>query len=138
MADKNNDKLSPFDFVKSISHTKVNLIRDVDHGDLNEKEYVPFIVNKALSAFPDTILYANAVNMNWELDKLLQYEYLLNIVRKNKRYSTWNKKTKNDDIELIMKTYGFSHNKAKIALSLLSKEQINSLNKKQEQGGLKK
>lgn len=129
---------NPFDFVKSINQTKVNLIREDDNPERMAAEYTPFIVNKALSYYPDTIQYANFVNMNFELDNLLQYEYLLNIVRKSKRYSSWIKKTKNDDVEVIMRTYGFSVKKAKIALSLLSKENIVSLYKKQEQGGLKK
>jgi hypothetical protein len=67
--------MSPFEFVDSIMVTKIDLM-DADPNC--EKEYVPFIVNRHLSYFPDTVLYADDLNRSTGLDKKMQYDYLLN------------------------------------------------------------
>lgn len=123
--------MNPFDFVNAISKSKENLIVD----STTEKEYNPFIVNKALSYFPDTVMYANEMNINNHLDNKLQFDYLLNSIRPLKRWSKWFKKEKNDDIQVIQQYYGFGYQKAKTALKILSKEQLDIIKKKQEKGG---
>jgi hypothetical protein len=129
---------NPFDFINSITYSKKNLIDESESPELMEKEYAPWMVNKGLSYFVDTILHANEMNQFHLLDKKLQYDYLINIIRPKKRFSKWAKKAQNDDIDIVKETYGYSQKKAEIALSLLSKAQINSLKQKQEKGGLKK
>jgi len=129
---------NPFDFINSITYSKKNLIDESESPELMEKEYAPWVVNKGLSYFVDTILHANEMNQFHLLDKKLQYDYLINIIRPKKRFSKWAKKAQNDDIDIVKETYGYSQKKAEIALSLLSKAQINSLKQKQEKGGLKK
>lgn len=107
-----------------------------ENDELAEKSYTPFIVNKALSYFPDTILYANEVNRLAHIDNKLQYSYLLNSIRPAKRFSKWAKKEDSDDLEVIKEYYGYSNEKAYQALSILSKDQLNHIKKQLEQGGI--
>ena len=126
-----NNSISPFDYVKSINDTKENLITD----DWSEDQYNAFIVNKALSFTPDTIIYANEMNSRPHLEKVLQYQFLINIVRKKKRFSKWIKKEKIEAIDIIKEYYGYNTDKAKQAVSILSKEQIDEIKSKLYKGG---
>jgi hypothetical protein len=128
--------MNPFDFVNSINQTKVDMMTGTENDELAEKGYVPFIVNKALSYFPDTLLYANEVNQLAHLDNKLQYQYLLNSIRPSKRFSKWAKKEDSDDLEVVKEYYGYSNEKAYQALSILSKDQLNHIKKQLEQGGI--
>jgi hypothetical protein len=118
---------SPFDWINSINYTKENLLESRE-----SKEYVPFIANKSLSHFNDTILIVNEMNIRPNLDKDMQYTFLLNIVRKAKRFSPWQKKDISDDLKYIKKYYNYSNEKAYQALQLLSKEQITYIKNKLE------
>jgi hypothetical protein len=123
--------MNPFDFVDAINNTKKNLIVD----ETTEKAYVPFLTNRALSYFPDTLQDAQLMNMSSHLDKKLQFEYLLNRIRRAKRFSKWGKKKENKDLELVQEYYGYSHQRAKEALSILSKSHLNIIKEKLEKGG---
>ena len=122
------------DWLNSINFQK-NDLQDEDPTAI--KQYSPYIINRCLSGFIDTIMYANEMNINNHLDGRLQYLYYLNTIRKKKRFSPWLKKDKINDIELIKQYYGYSNEKAKSALSLLNKEQINLIRKKLDTGGKK-
>jgi hypothetical protein len=127
--------MSPFDFVKEILQGKKQLIVD----DLTEKEYVPFIINRSLSYHKDCVLYANEMNRRHFVDKKLQNDFLLNTVRSQKRpFAKWVKAEKSDDLECIKQIYGFSDSKAREALRLLSKDQIQQLKEQTDTGGLRK
>jgi hypothetical protein len=127
--------MSPFDFVKEILQGKKQLIVD----ELTEKEYNPFIVNRSLSYHKDCVLYANEMNRRHFLDKKLQNDFLLNTVRSQKRpFAKWVKAEKSDNLECIKQIYGFSDSKAREALRLLSKDQIQQLKEKTDTGGLRK
>lgn len=103
--------------------------------DGNKNEYPPFIVNRCLSGFIDTLMMANEMNINHHLSKKLQYEFLLNIVRPKRRFSPWLKKEKITDLEAVKSYYGYSNEKARSALSILSDEQLNSIKLKLTRGG---
>lgn len=118
--------MTPFDFIKSINETKQNLIVD----DITEKEYNPYIVNKGLSYFIDTILYANEMNMYPGLDKKLQYDYLINTIKSKKRFSKWHKKNDDELTDVIIKYYGYTIQKVKSILNVLSEEQKKIILKK--------
>lgn len=141
MATKNNEKtkksdpLSPFAFVKSVTQTKENLMRDTENDALAEKAYTGFIVNRALALYCDTVLYANEMNMRSHLDSKLQYEYYLNIIRKSARYEKWIKTEGSDDLEAVKQFYGFSNEKAKQALTVLTADQLMTIKKKLDTGG---
>ena len=128
--------MNPFDFVNAINQSKKDLMTSTGNDALAEKSYVPFIVNKALSYFPDTLLYANEINQLAHIDNKLQFHYLLNSIRPAKRFSKWAKKEDSDDLELIKEYYGYNNEKAYQALSILSKDQINYIKEQLEQGGI--
>lgn len=122
------------DWLNSINFNKKDLIKE-DPDNL--KQYPPFIVNKCLSGHIDTVLFANEMNKNHFLDKDLQYYFLLNSVRKRKRFSPWLRKDKIEDLECVKTYYGYSNEKAQQALKILSPEQINYIKKKLDFGGKK-
>lgn len=126
--------MSPFDFVNAInSSKKPDLMSGTENDDLAEKAYVPFVVNRALSYFPDTLMYANYMNIHHILDNKLQFHYLLNIVRPARRMSKWAKK-QDSDLQLIMQYYNYGINKAKEALPLLSPQQLSIIKTKLQSG----
>ena len=127
--------MNPFDFVKEILQGKKQLIVD----DLTEKEYNPFIINRSLSYHKDCVLFANEMNRRHFLEKKLQNDFLLNTIRSQKRpFAKWVKAEKSDDLECIKQIYGFSDSKAREALRLLSKDQIQQLKEQTDTGGLRK
>ena len=121
------------DWLNSINFTKENLIEDPDMIS----SYPPYIVNRCLSGHLDTVLFANEMNRYSNLDKDMQYSFFLYTLRKRKRFSPWLKKEQVDDLDLVKKHYGYSNEKAKVALSLLTKSQIESLRHKYDMGGKK-
>jgi hypothetical protein len=127
--------MSPFEFSNQILQGKKQLIVD----ESTEAEYVPFMVNRALSYHKDCVLYANEMNRRHQLDKKLQNDYLLNTIRAKKRpFNKWIKPEKSDDIACIKSFYGFSDAKARDALRLLTDKQIQELKEKADKGGLGK
>ena len=122
------------DWLNSINQTKKNLI---DEDLPVEKEYPPYIINKCMSGHIDCVMFANEMNKNHFIDKKLQYDFFINIVRTKRRFSPWLRKDKIDDLDLIKKYYGYSNEKASQALKILSKEQITFIRSKFDVGGLK-
>jgi hypothetical protein len=127
---------NPFDYINAISHTKKDLIRDGEDPSRAEKDYNSYIINKGLSYFIDTILYANEMNVHHLLDAKLQNDYLINIIRPKKRFAKWVKKLSEDDLEVVKVYYGYSNEKARQALSILSEDQLAQIKKKQNKGGV--
>jgi len=126
---------NPFDYVNSILQNKKNLIID----ELTEKEYQPFLVNRTLSYHKDCILYANEMNRRHLTDKKMQYDFLLNTIRSQKRpFAKWIKTEKSEDLECIKQVFGLSNEKAREAMRLLSNEQIQQLKEQTDTGGLRK
>ena len=122
------------DWLNSINFSKKNLLEE-DPSLI--KEYVPFVINKCLSGEIDTIMYVNEMNINHHLDKDIQYSFYLNSLRKRKRYSPWIYKDKIEDLDCVKSYYGYSNEKAKQALRVLTKEQLNFIKSKIETGGTK-
>lgn len=120
------------EFLNSINVTKENLL---SKDSRLEKDYLPFVVNKCLSYFPDTIFYANKVNMMSFLDKKIQYDYLLYSIQKRKRFSKWIKPEENKDIDAIKEVYGYSETRAREVLDILPMSKIHELIQK---GGQKR
>ena len=120
------------DWLNSINLNKRNLIGE---DSSLKKEYPPFIINKCMSGHLDTVLFANEMNKYHFLDKDMQYNFFLNIIRKRKRFSPWIRKDKIDDLECVKKYYGYSNEKARQALKILSKEQLEFIRKRLDTGG---
>jgi hypothetical protein len=124
--------INPFDFVSAIQFSKEDLITD----DWSEKQYNPFIINKALSFSPDTVLYANEMNERGFLDKKLQFDFLMGSVRKKKRFDRWIKQdVKEESLELVKQYYGYSRKKAESALRILSPKQLAEIKIRMDKGG---
>ena len=121
-------------WLNSINFNKENLIKE--DPDI-VKQYPPFIVNKCLAGHIDTILFANEMNKYHHLDKDMQYSFLLNSLRKRKRFSPWLRKDKIEDLECVKTYYGYSNEKAQQALKILTPEQLNYIKKKLDLGGKK-
>jgi len=126
-------KLSPFDFLTSINSSKKDLMDSPE----TEKMYVPFVVNRSLSYFPDTVALANEMNRYHHIDSKLQYQFLINIVRKRKRFSKWVKPEIENDIEAVKEFYGYSNDKARQVLPLFSAAQLTIIRDKVNKGGRK-
>jgi len=120
------------EILASINNTKEHLY--VDDPD-RVKSYPPYIINRCLSGHNDAILFANEMNKHPHLDKRLQYDFLLNTLRKRKRFTPWLKKEQIEDLDLVKAHYGYSNEKAKIAVSLLTNTQLEYIRKKHEKGG---
>lgn len=128
--------LSPFEYIKSINGpASQNMMRDVEDTDRVEKDYNPWIVNIGMSYFPDTILHANLINQYPQLDNRPQYEFLINSIRPKKRYAKWVKNTDDEDLIAVCKYYECNRNVGRSYLSLLSKDQIESIKRQQTPGG---
>ena len=123
--------MSPFDWVNAISQSKKDLMED----PAVERLYQPFLVNKALSYFPDTAMYANEMNRRHLTDSKLQFQFFLNTVRPARRFAKWVKKQEDNDLAAVMEYYGYSPEKAKSALSILSSDQLITIKEKLEKGG---
>lgn len=121
------------DYVPAISHSKKHLMDSED--ELWEKSYQPYLVNKTFSYYLDTILYSNEMNLHSNIDSKLQFDYLLNSIRPRKRFSPWNKKEIDSDLEVIKEYYGYSNHKAEEVLSILSNTQIEYIKSKLYKGG---
>ena len=119
------------DWLNSINYTK----KDVMVDEYEEKKYPAFIINKCLAPFPDTLLYVNEPNRLHGLDSRLQYDFLLNSLRKRKRFAKWLKSSKIKDLDVVKEYYGYSNEKAKQALNVLTEEQIKIIKIKLTKGG---
>lgn len=128
--------MNPFDYVNSITTNKQNLMEGTENDALAEKEYPAFIVNKSLSYYPDTVLYANEMNSCNHLDNKLQYSYFLNSIRPMKRWAKWVKKEDSTDIHAVKEYYGINDYKARIALEILSSEQLDIIKNTLQRGGI--
>ena len=126
--------MNPFEFLKSINTTKKDIMVD----NIVEKEYNAFIINRGLSFFPDTVLFANEMNIRHHTDSRLQFDFLINIIKKKKRFTKWVKPQEVTDLNVVKEYYGYSNEKAKSVLLLLNNEQIEELRKRIYKGGKRK
>ena len=123
------------EYLNSINFSKKDLMKSEDKEWI--KKYPAFIINKILSGFSDTIMLVNEVNRNHFLDKDMQYSFLLNSIRSKKRFSPFLRASKLKDIECVKEYYGYSNDKAKSALDILTKEQLKLIKEKLFKGGTK-
>jgi len=123
--------MNPFDYVNAICDSKQNLIVD----EASEKAYNPFMINRTLSYHFDTVLLANEMNQRAHLDKKLQNDFLINTVRKKKRFAKWAKPLSSDDLEVVKEYYGYSNEKARQVLPLLNDDQMGQLRQRIFKGG---
>ena len=121
------------DYLNAINHTKESLMDTED--EQWERKYPPYIVNKCVAPFQDTIMLVNEINQFHHLDKKLQFDFLINSLRPRKRYTPWVKAMKLENLEYVKEFYGYDNEKAKVALDILDDEQISAIKQKMNKGG---
>ena len=121
------------EYLNAINQTKEPLMNTED--EQWEKKYPPFIVNKCVAPFPDTVMLLNEINQLHHLDNKLQFYFLINRLRPRKRYTPWLKAKKLENLEYVKEYYGYNNEKAKVALDILNDEQISAIIKKLNKGG---
>ena len=121
------------DIMKSLNQTKDHDLID----DFNSSDYVPWVINRAFSYYPDVITHSEKMNNYATLDKILQYKYYLYAVRKKSRFSPWLKYKLPEDVQLVKEYYGYSTKKAKEILPLLNKDDLDEIRKYLDKGGVK-
>lgn len=125
--------MTPFNFINAINLTKKDLFKDDPQA---KSDYVPFVVNRGLSYFPDTVLYANEMNRNNSIPADWQFSFLLNSISKKKRFSKWHKKdAETENFRLVKEYFGYSDSKTQEALSILSADQLVMIKEKLYKGG---
>ena len=120
------------DWLNSINQTKKNLI---DEDPSIEKDYPPYIINRCFSGHLDAVLFANEMNIYSFLPKKMQYDFFINTLRTKRRFSPWIRKDLVDNLDCVKRYYGYSNEKAKQALKILSKEQLDFIKSKFDIGG---
>lgn len=129
-------KLSPFDFVKSLSQSKINLLeQDPEHE--KDLKGATFMINRSFSYHIDTILWCNEMNKYSGIDPVMLHDFYFHGLPAKARYSKWSKELKDDDISLIMTHYGYSKLRAIEALSILSDDDLADIRLSRETGGRK-
>lgn len=109
------------ELIPSLTQGRESILED-------EKDYVPYVINKALSGYLDCILYVNELNRNYHIDRKMQYDYLFHVIRKQKRpFSPWLKQQKNDDLMAIKEYFGYSIQKAKEINNILTSQQVKDI-----------
>lgn len=124
-------KRNPFDFVKSVSYDKKDIMID----DVEEKNYAPFLINKSLSYHQDSVFFTNEMNCRHGLDHRLQYLFLLNTLRKRQRFSQWSKPYLSKKLDTIKDYYNISTLKAKEYMEVLSAKEVRELKNRMKTGG---
>ena len=120
------------DYLYSINQSKKNIL----DGDTDaERGYPPYIINRCLSSFTDTVLFANEMNKNPHLPKKMQYDFFINSVKPRKRFSPWARKDSIDYLYFIKDNYGYNDDKALQALRILTKDQLDNIKKALSKGG---
>ena len=121
------------DYLNAINYTKEPLLDTEDEQWV--KKYPPYIINKCIAPFPDSLMLVNEINQLHHLDKKLQYDFLINSLRARKRYTPWMKAKKLKNLEYVKEYYGYNNEKAKSALDILNDEQISAIKTKLNKGG---
>ena len=120
------------DYLYSINQSKKNLL---DGNEDAVRKYPPFIINKCLSGFTDSILFANEMNKYHQLDKKMQYDFYINSLKPRKRFTPWVRKETLEHLELVKQYYGYNHNKAVAALRILTNSELDEIKKLLDTGG---
>ena len=123
------------DYLTAINYSKESLMSGDEQA---EKDYVPYVVNRCLSYFIDTVIHANQMNQFPLLDKSIQFDYYLNVIRKRKRYSKWLKNEMDDNFNIVKKYYGYSNSKTKEVIDMFTSDDIAEMKEYLSGGGIKK
>lgn len=130
-------ELNVFAFVEAASFTKKDIMRGTENDEAVERIYVPFVVNRTFSQFPDTILYANEMNSRPSASNHAQFSFLLHTLRSRKRFSgKWSKPEEIENLDLVMEYFGYDRVRALEALRILTTKELAHITAVLEKGGL--
>ncbi len=132
---RNGLSSNPFSYLNAINGNNWYHFRD---DEILDKDYPAFMINRGLSYFPDTVLYANEMNIHHHLGGRPQFSFLINIIRKRKRFSKWNKTSESSDIDALKTYYGYSNEKARNVLPLFNNNELNRIKENIHHGGYTK
>lgn len=122
------------EYLNAINYTKESLMDTED--EQVEKKYTPFIINRCLSYFIDTVIHANEINKYSSIDNKMQFDYYREAIRKRKRFSKWQKKEITDKLETVKDYYGYSNTKATEIMDLLGEDEIKEMQTYLTGGGI--
>ena len=125
-----------FKYMDAVSFSKQDIIRESSDPDSAEKEYNPFMTNRSMSYHIDSVLYANEMNLRAHLPNIMQFDFMLNTLRKRKRFAKWVKPVKSDDLDLVMGYFGYNRVRAEEALRILTPENIAMIRQSLDRGGV--
>ena len=128
-----DDRYPLKDYLNSINFNKENLLEREGYG----KHYPPYIINKCLSGFMDTVIYSNEMNRLHHASKHMQFSFFLNSIKSRKRFSKWLKSSKMKNLDVVKQHFGYSNKRAQEALSILTKEKIDYIKERLYKGGKK-
>ena len=129
-------KLNPFSFVNAINAgSRVDLMGD---DPAAEKSYLPFIINRQMSYFHDTVLIANEVNRFSKVDNKLHYDFYRHMVRPKKRFAKWIKSVDDEDVNTVAEYYNMSKEKARGAMKCLTEDALKHMRSVLSRGGVSK
>ena len=120
------------DYLYSINQSKKNILDDDPDA---ARKYPAYVVNRCLSSFTDTVLYANEMNKNSHLPSKMQYDFFINSVKPRKRFSPWARKDSIDYLDVVKEYYGYNDDKALQALRILTKDQLDKITYLLRKGG---
>lgn len=127
---------NPFDYINAVSYDKKDIIRAAADPEHEAKGYNPWITNKTLSYFQDSILYANEMNKYAFLPNIIQFDYFFNSINKRKRFAKQSKKTVSDDVQAIATYFKYSIRRAEETIKFLTPLQIQQIKEKTIIGGV--
>ena len=120
------------DYLYSINQSKKNILDDDEQA---AKKYPAYVVNRCLSSFTDTVLYANEMNKCSHLPPKMQYDFYINSVKPRKRFSPWTRKDSIGCLDVVKEYYGYNDDKALQALRILTKDQLEHIKYSLRKGG---
>ena len=120
-------KPSPFKMVGNLNDKTGGHLLTGDEGELYERAYSPFIINRSLGMHEETVLPANQMNLHPDIPSRWQYDYLYHGLRPKKRWGKWQKRSVSKYLDGVKKFFGYSNQKAKEAIKILSKDQLEEI-----------
>lgn len=119
-------KKNPFDYVKSINWKTY---------EYDLVGYVPFLTNRCFAMHMDTIMFAEEMNQRSSMNPAYQYDFYYYAVRKGKRFGFPPKVEQYEDLEVVMRYFQYSRQKATEVIRLLTEDDITSMKNSFETGG---
>jgi hypothetical protein len=114
-----------FDFINDLNYGKKDVFLELSEKE--EKKYPSYTINRYFSFMPDTVFFANEMNLRSGLDNKLKHHFYLFGLRKKKRFTKWLKDEKDSDLEYIKLAYNCSERTAREYKQVLTNSDIDQI-----------